>query len=241
MADRFWPGQSPLGRCVLVLGDFSTCRYIIGVVEDFHWDLSAPARPQFFVLDAQTGSRGGRFVLIRTRERATAADVAAIEWAAQTAYNDRFGTGRRPRATRVMDALAPQLAPLRAASTLFLVFGVLALIAAAGGVYGLISYEVSRRTRELGVRMALGAASPDIARVVAGWVATPFVIGILVGTAGALAGGELVAAYLFETVGYDPAVFAGVIVVVVLTAVAGAAAPARRAATLDPAAALRAD
>jgi predicted permease len=241
MADRFWPGQSPLNRCVLILGDFSTCRYIVGVVEDFHWDISAPARPQYFVLDAQTAFRGGRFVLIRTRERATAADVTAIERATQSAYNDRFGTGRRPRAIRVADALEPQLAPLRAASTLFLVFGVLALIAAAGGVYGLISYQVSRRTRELGLRMALGAAPTDIARVVAGWVTTPFVIGIVVGTAGALAGGRLVAAYLFETVGYDPSIFAGVLAVVAITVIAGAAAPALRATTLDPAAALRAD
>jgi putative ABC transport system permease protein len=240
MADRFWPGESPLGRCVLVLGDFSTCRYVIGVVQDFRWDISRPPRAQFFALDAQTGSRGGRFVLIRTRVPASAADVAAIERAARSAYNDRLGAGQRPRAMRVSDALEQQLAPLRAASTLFLVFGVLALVSAAGGVFGLISAEISRRTREIGVRMALGAAATDIALVVARWVATPFAIGLVVGSAGALAGGRLVAAYLFETAAYDAAVFGAVIAVVVLTALAGALAPARRAATLDPAAALRA-
>lgn len=238
MADLFWPDASPLGQCVLVMGNFTTCRYVVGVVVDVRKAIGEPVRPQIFAPIAQAGEFPTRHLLIRTRRPAIAADAAEIERATQPAFAGYQG---RAHARRVVDALEPELAPLRAASTLFLVFGVLALVSAAGGVYGLISYHVSRRTREIGIRMALGASAPDVARIVARWVATPFAIGIVTGTAAALAGGRLIAAFLFETSAYDPLILSGVTAVVCVAAGAAAIGPAWRAARIDPAAALRHD
>jgi putative ABC transport system permease protein len=236
MAERFWPDGRPLGQCILAIDRQPSCRYVVGVIEDLRWGPGAPASPRFFVSSVQEGYSRGRIMLIRTRQRALATDAATIEELARHQWVDLTP---RPRAIRVVDALQPQLAPLQAATTLFLLFGVLALVSAAGGVYGLISYLVSSRTREIGIRIALGASALAVAHLVARWAVAPLLVGVGIGVFGALAGGRLVAAFLFETAGYEPSVFGGVIVVVVLTALAGALAPARRAATLDPAVALR--
>jgi predicted permease len=236
MATRFWPDASPLGQCILVFSAQAVCRYVAGVIEDVRWGPGAPASPRYFVPDAQAGARGGRTMLIRTHQPALATDAATIEQMARRAWVDLTP---RPRAIRVVDALQPQLAPLRAASTLFLVFGVLALVSAAGGIYGLISYLVSRRTREIGIRIALGAPALAVARLVARWAVTPLVVGVGIGVFGALAGGRLIAVFLFETAGYDPLILGGALALVFIAALAAAFNPARRALTLDPSAALR--
>jgi putative ABC transport system permease protein len=236
MAARFWTDANPLGKCVQVFRKGAPCRYVVGVIEDIRWGPEEPASPRYFVPNAQAGGEGSRLMLIRTRKPALATDAATIE---QMARGEWVHNHPRATAMRLIDELRPRLAPLQAAATLFLIFGVLALVSAASGVYGLVSYLVSRRTREIGIRIALGASTCEVARVLAGWAFAPFVVGVGLGVFGAVAGGRLIAAFLFETAGYDPVMLGAAIAVVIIAALAAAVAPARRAVTLDPAASLR--
>jgi predicted permease len=125
--------------------------------------------------------------------------------------------------------------------TLFSLFAALALLLAALGLYGLVAFTVSQRTREFGIRFALGAQREDVIRLVLGQGAKLTAIGLIVGFAGAIAAARLMESLLFRTTAYDPLVF--IVVVLVLGAVALFAAllPARRAARVNPITALRAE
>jgi putative ABC transport system permease protein len=239
MAARFWPGASALGQCILAFNrDSPPCRYVVGVIDDIRWDPGLPASPRYFLSEEQVGPSPSRFFIIRTRQRALSTDAAAVSDMGRREWSNLTP---RPVAIRALDALEPRLRPLRAASTLFLLFGLLALLSAAGGVYGLISYQVSNRTREIGIRKALGASTLDVAKVVARWVTKPFAVGVVIGAAAAFAGGRVIAAFLFETAAYDPAVLVGVAATIGISAFLAALIPARRAVGLDPAHALRDD
>lgn len=124
---------------------------------------------------------------------------------------------------------------------MFVVFGLLALLVAAVGLYSVIAYGVAQRTHELGVRLALGANRGDIARLVVGHAVASTVVGLAIGIALALVGGRFLVALLFETSPRHPAAFVGVSIVLVLVSVAASLLPARRATRLDPAIALRAE
>ena len=118
-------------------------------------------------------------------------------------------------------------------------FGLLALGLAMVGVYGVVSYAVSRRTREFGVRMALGAHGREIVRLVLRHAVSTAVVGIGVGLALSLAVTRLLTAFLFGADPVDPVVFAAVSMALAATAAAAASVPARRAARLDPMEVLR--
>ncbi|MEE8585176.1 MAG: FtsX-like permease family protein [Acidobacteriota bacterium] len=137
----------------------------------------------------------------------------------------------------VSDAQAP------AAFNLFLLAlaAAVALILGAIGVYGVLSYMVSRRTGEIGIRMALGARAADVNRMVLGRGAAVAALGIVLGLVGAAALTRFMSAMLFGVSPTDPATYATVAVVLVLTALLAAYLPARRAASIDPIEALRAE
>jgi ABC-type antimicrobial peptide transport system permease subunit len=137
------------------------------------------------------------------------------------------------------ELLAPQLRPWKMGATLFGVFGVLALLIAAVGLYSAISYGVARRRHEFGVRMALGAQMNDVVRLVMRQGMWVVVIGVGIGTAVALLAGRLVAGLLFDTSPRNPAVLVTVALVSFVVAAAALFIPARRASRADPAAALR--
>jgi putative ABC transport system permease protein len=138
---------------------------------------------------------------------------------------------------RVMDSLAES----RFSTLLLTIFGAIALILAAIGVYGVISYGVAQRTQEIGIRMALGARHGDVLALVVRHGAALAGTGLLLGLAAALALSGLLSSLLFEVSPTDPPTFAAGLVVLSLVAVLAAVLPARRAARTDPAVALRND
>jgi len=125
--------------------------------------------------------------------------------------------------------------------TLFSLFAILALFLAALGLYGLIAYSVAQRTREFGIRVALGAQTKNILKLVLRHGLLLTAIGLGAGLIGALIAGRLMQALLFHTAAYDPLVFGAVIVVLVVVSLLAALLPARRAARVDPLVALRAE
>jgi putative ABC transport system permease protein len=129
----------------------------------------------------------------------------------------------------------------RFSATLMTVFGLLALGLAALGIYGVISYSVTQRTRELGVRMALGARPQDVLRLILRQAATLTLIGAAAGLAGSLALGRLIASQLYGVTASDPLTLAAVILLLSSVAVLAAYLPARRATQVDPMVALRSE
>jgi ABC-type antimicrobial peptide transport system permease subunit len=137
--------------------------------------------------------------------------------------------------------LEPHVQPWRLGAGVFAIFGLLALLVAAVGLYGSLAYSVATRGREFGVRGALGASSPDLVRQVVGEGVRLTAIGVVIGVAASLIGGRFAAALLFETSPSDPAVFIAVAVVLLATATVASLVPAFRAARVAPADSLRSE
>ena len=133
------------------------------------------------------------------------------------------------------------LALQRMAATLLSAFGMLALLLAALGIYGVLAYSVSRRTREIGVRMALGAQVPDVLRLVLLQGLGLAIAGLVLGLAGALTLTRVFRGFLFEVQPLDPPTFCTVVVLLAAVALFACWLPARRAARVDPMIALRAE
>ncbi|MEZ4457316.1 MAG: FtsX-like permease family protein [Gemmatimonadales bacterium] len=141
----------------------------------------------------------------------------------------------------LQDAVDPQIRPWRLGASMFTLMGGLTLLVAALGLYSLISYLVAWRTRELGVRMALGATGWRIARLVVRGAVGAALGGTVIGVGLALAAGRWVAPLLFDTAPTDPAVFGTVVAVLLAVAVLAALGPALRAGRANPSQSLRAE
>jgi putative ABC transport system permease protein len=142
-------------------------------------------------------------------------------------------------ATPLGDRLKLALLPARIAATLLGAFALLGLVLAAVGIYGLISYAVSRRTQELGVRMALGARKRDVLRLVIGQGMRPALLGVLLGWPAAFALTRLMKSMLFGVSATDPLTYIAVAALLTAVALLACYLPARRATQVDPITALR--
>jgi putative ABC transport system permease protein len=118
-------------------------------------------------------------------------------------------------------------------------FSLIALILAAVGIYSVLSYSVEQRTREIGLKMALGAQPRDVVRSVLAQGMKPVLFGLVIGLIGTLAGARIIESLLYQTPATDPATFAGIAAVLLIVAFLAAYLPARRAARVDPIIALR--
>jgi putative ABC transport system permease protein len=236
MARRYFPGEDPLGKQLrLNIGD-GRGREIVGVVGDVKADrldggttaqiylpfAVAPDNDIFFVVRAP-GSLAGLPGAFR-------AAVSNVDPELPIAY-------LRPLADWVDLSVARQ----RYAMTLFGVFAAVALLLAAIGIYGVMSYSVSQRTGELGLRMALGANGGNIVRLVLARGGRLIAVGLLAGLAGALLLTRLIDSMLFGIRSYDPLTFAVILAVLAAVGILACLLPARRAANVDPLTALRAD
>jgi putative ABC transport system permease protein len=178
----------------------------------------------------------GTTLIVRARPSAIDAAAAEISGTLRSA----FPTGE-PRVQPMLAALEPEYRPWRLGATLFTGFGLLALLVAMVGVYSTVSYGVTQRMHEFGVRIALGARMRDVLALVIGEGVRVVLVGVVFGIALALAAGKLVAALLYDISPRDPATMLAVSLALLGTAVIAAVVPAWRASRVDPVSALRAD
>ncbi len=153
------------------------------------------------------------------------------------------GAGNLPYAQvqSIADQVAPQLRSWRLGAQAFTAFGLLALLIAATGIFAVLSYGVSQRTKEIGVRVALGAQSTHVVRMIVGQGIRVALVGTVLGAIGAFALGRAIASLLYQVPPTDPAVFGSVVVTLLTVALAAAYIPARRASRIAPMIALRSE
>jgi predicted permease len=235
MARVLWPGRDALGQCARVGADTAPCTTVVGIAENIKaQQLGDDSRFFFYYVPAAQASPDGGGLFVRTAGRAAAAGEAVRRRLQRLMPGVSYVT-----VTPLADVLGSQTQAWRLGATMFTVFGALALVLAAIGLYSVIAYNVAQRTQEMGVRVALGAGMRDIVRLVLTEGVRLALVGVALGVGVALVVSRWVKPLLFGVSPRDPVVFAGV--AVLLLAVAGSASfvPARRAARTDPMEALR--
>jgi putative ABC transport system permease protein len=235
IAARFWPGQDPIGKRIKVeLGIENPWMTIVGIVGDVRFkSLDAPPTLAVYHSEEQQSWRPMAFA-VRT-EGPPAALISAIRRELAAIDSEQPVYNMVPLETMVGDSIAKP----RFHALLILCFAALALALAVVGAYGVMSYSVGQRTQEIGIRMALGAGRVDVLRMILRQGLAIALIGCLLGLAGALACGQLIAGFLFQTAPADPLVLAAISVVLLAATLLASYLPARRATRIDPMAALR--
>jgi len=236
-AARHFSEGNAVGSRIRVGGDDGgePWRTIVGVAPDLHMSGAENAEPEgFYVPLAQ--DTGVRFMSIAARSAGVPATLAPAFRSAVAGVDADIPIYWVRTLDEFIDAENWFYGVFGA---LFSIMGIVALLLAAIGLYGVMSFSVSRRTREMGVRMALGAEPGDVVLMVLKQGAGQLAIGLVLGLAGALALSGLLANFLFGVNPRDPATFGGIVLVLALTGLLASWVPARRATRVDPAEALR--
>jgi putative ABC transport system permease protein len=232
MARRYWPGGDALGKRINLCSlDKQSCWYtIVGIVGNVH-QFGLEAEPTY---DVYLAGGWTPYFIIRT-----AGDPAALT-AAATDVIHKADPSLPVTHVMTMDALlSDSVSPRRFSAVLIGAFAGLALVLAAVGIYGVMSYTVSQRTHEIGIRMALGAQPGNVKGMILGHSVKLMLIGLGLGLAGSFALMRFLTSLLFGVGTYDAVTFVGVSVLLALVAMAAAYVPARRAVRVDPLIALR--
>ena len=238
-AEAMYPGRplgEVLGRRVFSWRDERIAREIVGVVGDVRYEGAADAPTPIVYVPARQDWLGGGVVVLRAT-----GDAAGLVAAARRELAAIEPSVALAHAKTMEDVLAESIAPHRVVATLLGAFAGLAVLLAAIGLYGLLSYGVARETREIGVRMALGASPTGVMRAVLRRSLGLAAAGAALGLGGALAVTRVLGSLLFETRPTDPATLAGVTLLLLVVAGAAGWIPARRATRVDPAVALRSE
>jgi predicted permease len=239
MARLLWPGENAIGKCIR-LGSEKRCRDVVGVVTDARRyqvveDASMLVYIPFFGNPWSTfGGEALTALVVRTHGRPEdmlASVRAAIQ---QTAANLPYAN-----VTPLADLVAPSIRPWRLGTTMFGVFAGLALVLAAVGLYGVLSYTVAQRTQEIGIRVAMGAQRGDVLGLTVGQGVRIAALGAGIGAVAALAGGRVLSSLLYGVSPRDPLVLFGAAALLLVVAAVASYLPARRAAKVDPVVALR--
>jgi putative ABC transport system permease protein len=216
------------------LGDASTEFQIVGVVGDTRLkSLEQVARPEVFLAQRQTGWASMTYYLRTTGELGATIEAAKQQVWAVDPLQDFYQTAR------LENLMATTLAPRRFSLLLLGSFAVIAVLLAAVGIYGVISFVVKRRTHEMGIRIALGAAPRNVVQLVVTSGLRLALVGLVLGLAGALIASRALASMLFNIGAWDVATFALAAAILLLVALIASYLPARRAARVDPMIALR--
>ena len=232
-----WPAKEAIGKC-LYQGDDSvkTCTRVVGVAADAkRGGITETESLIYYVPFAQREKPVVNGVFVRMRP-GTRGLQAALMREVQAEGNLPFATIQS-----IADQVAPQLRSWRLGASAFTAFGLLALLIAATGIFAVLSYGVSQRTKEIGVRVALGAQASHVVRLVVGQGLRAALIGTALGAIGAFALGRAIASLLYQVPATDPLVFVGVVVVLLAVALLAAYLPARRASSIAPMIALRSE
>ena len=237
MAKRFWPSDDPIGKRISTAtsnGQQTQWQTIVGVVGSVrHLGLDVAPRPEIYY-HTNTNPPFGPVVVIRTT-----GDPQRVISIARAKVRELDRSVAISNVNTMEQLVAQSVAQRRFGMFLVGIFAALALVLAVVGIYGVVSYSVAQRTNEIGVRMALGASTTDVLKMVLKHGMTLALIGVGVGLAGAFAVTRLMVAVLFEVRPTDLATFATVSVGLILVALLACYVPARRAMKVDPLVALR--
>jgi putative ABC transport system permease protein len=235
LVERYFPGENPIGRRVWIGGSIGRAT-LVGVVGDVrHQGLGARPRPELYVPFRQY-PHGGMTVVVRG-----SGDPAAVTRTVKAAVYGMDPAQPISDLTALPDLLRGSTAPQRFNLALLGGFAALALLLAVVGVYGIVAYTVSGRTREIGIRMALGAAGRDVGRAVMGPALAPSGAGIALGSAAGIVLGRTLRPDLYDVSPSDPLTYALVGFVLLGAAAIACAVPAVRASRIDPVVALRSE
>jgi putative ABC transport system permease protein len=236
MAKRLWPTADALGKCIRVGADTMPCTTVVGVAEDIRQGrLTGAPGYTYYMPQMQVAADGGG-LFVRTRADARTQTETLRRELQRLMPGTAYLTVQPLR-----DILDPNYRPWQLGATMFTIFGLLALVLAAVGLYSVIAYAAAQRMHEMGVRVALGAQSRDVIRIVVGEGLRLALVGIVVGTVAALVTSRFVAKLLFDVPAKDPMTLTVVTVTLLSVAIAASLAPALRASRVDPSVALRSE
>ncbi|MBC7931091.1 MAG: ABC transporter permease [Rubrivivax sp.] len=239
-ARKYFPGEDPLGQRIVIEADPTIdpdppAREIVGIVGDVRQvSLEAGAVPDFYVPYPQAPERFMELV-VRTSTEATAGAASSLRGAVKEVDREQYVSDIEP----MSKFLAASVARRRFQMTLLGLFAAVALVLAGVGLYGVMSYTVTQRTHEIGLRMALGAQVGDVLKMVVRQGLALALGGVAVGLVAAFALTRAISSLLYEVSPTDPATFAGVAALLVAVTLLSCIIPARRATKVDPMIALR--
>ncbi len=238
MARAIWPDRDAIGQCVIA-GDGPTppCARIVGVAEDTHRDgLREPPVMHYYIPFGQEVGFGGTVVLVRSSD-----NPEHLAPALRRTLVDHDPSIRYVGLATIRAAIDPETRPWRLGAAVFVSAGLLALLVAAVGIYSVMSYLVADRTREIGVRLALGASAGHVALLILRGSVGMAAIGVGIGCLAAAALSPLVEPLLFQVSARDPLVYLAVAVLLLVVALCAGVLPTARANRVDPLEALRVD
>ena len=239
---RYWPGQDAVGKRIQMgfarngARNDSPYLEVVGVVKDGKYSTLGEEATPFFYLNQAQRYQPSPTLIVRTRGnpieylRAVRNEVAALD-KSLALYDVKT----------MRQHLNLTLLPARLAGTVLGIFGLVALILAAAGIYGVMAHSVAHRTREIGIRMALGAQAIDVLKLIVRQGMKLVLIGVVIGSAGAFAVTRSMSSLLYGISATDPVTFIGIAVLLAVVAFLACFIPARRATKLDPTIALRYD
>jgi len=240
LARAVWDDVNAVGRCLRVLRPRNPCYAVVGISEDVASSYSVFQPPELALYVTEAQRPGRQFppsaVVIRA---ASNADAVANQL--RVRIRELAGAESGIRVTRVSEHFAPQYRNWALGSSLFAILGALALIVANGGLYGVLSYVVGQRRRELGIRIALGASAANVAGTIVLYGLRYVALGAAAGVGGAIIAARTLSAFLFGVPPDDPVIIAFATFVLLVTGVVAALVPAGRAAASDPMLALKGD
>ena len=234
LARQYFPGEDPVGRSIHVPALKDADYEIVGVVGDTLWQVGKPVMPaMYFPMLAGDLERGGSLAI------RTDSDPLAISVPVQKQIASLDPELPVSHVLTMQQAIGDSLGNARFSASLVLSFAVLSLLLASVGLYGVLSYLMTQRTNEIGIRIALGAQRDQVLRLMLVDGLRPAVFGLVFGLAASAATVRLIQSMLYDTHPLDPAVFAGVAATLLLVAALACIVPAWRASRLDPMQALR--
>ncbi len=231
-ARRFWPGENPVGKQIRY-GDEKVYSEVVGVAKDTHTTSLSEVDGALFYLPVIPRSQLDLSVLVRGNG-GFAAMVKAIQNETRALDGNVL-----VRVGKLEDNLSLWQLPARITSTLAFALGLAGLLLASLGIYGVMAFAVTQRTREIGIRMTLGAQRRDVLELILAQALRPVAVGVAVGLAGTAVVSRVLSSLLFGVSPLDPAVFAGVSMFLASIALLAAYVPALRATRVDPNVALR--